>query len=181
MRFYTHGPISTSQTGTPPSRPTCPPHTQNKTTHARTPHPRPNQPAFATRARPPGNRRPLPFPIPYSLSTTSLRSPFPSIPAAAISPRRLRRRGGRRRRGSPAAPRDLNLYAPFLLALARISCLLTLSSESRSQTRLIRGEDSAAAHERSEGSVLVIRTRTLVSSPLPPSHQHLRLHACSFA
>jgi hypothetical protein len=153
MRFYTHGPISTSQTGTPPSRPTRSPHTQNKTTHARTPHPRPNQPAFPTRARPsgnrrprtpPGNRRPLPFLILHSLATTSLISPFPSIPAAAISPRRLRRRGGWRRRGSPAAPRALNLYAP-LLPPSREHLLPSnpFVGIQGSRTRLMRGEVAA--------------------------------------
>jgi hypothetical protein len=120
-----------------------------KTTHARTPHPHPNQPAFPTRARRPGNR-PTPVcdrslsPSPQSLSTTSLDPLFlrswwrrflqGDYGGAGVG-------GGvvlRRRLGISICTR------PFFLPPASISCLLTLSSGSRSQTRLIWGEAAAA-------------------------------------
>jgi hypothetical protein len=90
-----------------PARTHAPPTPQARThragqpSQARTPHPCPNQPASAKPARgPPGNRRPRTPPFcppldlcPYPLLSDPL-SRFLSIPAIAISSRRLRRRGG---------------------------------------------------------------------------------------
>jgi hypothetical protein len=79
-----------------------------------------------------------PFPHPRSHFRLLTRSPFSAILAVAISPRRLRRRGV----GGGVGLRQLlgiSIYTrPFFLPPASTSCLLTHSSGSRSQTRLMR-------------------------------------------